>query len=157
MAIFIGDSLDFKYGKNWNVHVYGNDTKDADHWAMTLSRKIIRWIGYGKYNLTYVIWKDTCIVRKEAISHHSSQIQVATFGTSVNASLQAKILELVSQAVIYSGSNLNKNAEYIFTKLTPGRWSVVITTPTTANAVYECHISDYWAILTNHEMYGWRY
>lgn len=40
----------------WNTHVFGSNTEEIGINLDCILNKELYWIGYGKYNLTYVMW-----------------------------------------------------------------------------------------------------
>ena len=75
-----------------------------------------------------MIWKDEKCKRK-LLYTHSNLREYISFGSSMTSTYQGKVLALVDSAMVYHGDNLYQNAQYIATKLSPGNWSVLITTP----------------------------
>lgn len=45
---------------SWNVHVYGTGIKDSFSFCRYTYMKnhYLNWENYGRYNYTYMIWKD---------------------------------------------------------------------------------------------------
>lgn len=72
--------------------------------------------------------------------------------------MKDKILAIVDNAITYKGDSLFLNSQYIATTLSPGSWSVLITTPSNLKyGGYECRVKEYWAWLTNYGRFGWSY
>lgn len=72
--------------------------------------------------------------------------------------MKQKILSTVDNALYSKGKDLLLNSQYIATNLSPGNWSVLITTPSNLNSAgYECRVKEYWAWLSNYGVFGWSY
>lgn len=67
MAALIAEFLAKAYKKCWNVYIYDQNTLDGTFAAHIQDGKWLKWINYGKYNLSYLITKDSSIYNNTKI------------------------------------------------------------------------------------------
>lgn len=118
----------------WNTHVFDSKTEEIGINLDSISDKELYWIGYGKYNLTYVIWVSNICQSNGAAG------ALVEFGSNINASMAAKIKQIVNDSVIYKGDNVGTAADYIHSKLqnVTNAWSILVAKPTTKHGFYDC-------------------
>lgn len=88
--------------------------------------KWLKWINFGKLNLSYLITKDSSVYNNTKIGAENPETGIS-FGKDVKQADQDNILQLLTEAVVFKGGDMDVNAQFIRSKLYPGNWNVYIT------------------------------
>jgi hypothetical protein len=77
IAVFVGDALDKLWNYSWNIHVYGSEIQDSFSYSNYVYLKhYLNWEHYGKFNYTYMIWKDNKCKIKLQDTHSNLHEQI---------------------------------------------------------------------------------
>lgn len=114
------------YKKCWSVYIYDQNTLNGTFSAHIQDGKWIKWINFGRLNLSYLITKDSSVYNNTKIGGSEPNTGIS-FGKDIKDSDHEFFLNLLTEAVVFKGNNMDVNAQYIRSKLYPGNWNVYIT------------------------------
>jgi len=81
------------------------------------------------------------------------------WGSSMNSTTQDLVRAAIDLSNIYYGTDMDKNAQYIKSKMIPGNWSVYIWKGqyNASWTIYECRHLEFWGYLSDYGILGWSY